>query len=206
MDLGEQSPSYIAPSALPAGQADLGARREMGLNEKKIVKLASNENPSASRPRRRRSRERSRARALPDGNAFELKARSRAATAFQRSASSSATARTTCSSSRRRLLARARAVYSQHAFAVYPLATQARGATGIVVPAKTTPTTSRRCSPRSRRRRAWCYRQSHNPPGHSRRARSWRISSPRAARRGRGGGRGLLEYLRPSCATTAWRC
>jgi len=28
------------------------------------------------------------------------------------------------------------AVYSQHAFAVYPLATQARGATGIVVPAK----------------------------------------------------------------------
>jgi histidinol-phosphate aminotransferase len=28
------------------------------------------------------------------------------------------------------------AVYSQHAFAVYPLATQARGATGIVVPAR----------------------------------------------------------------------
>src|SRR5262249_12990153 len=28
------------------------------------------------------------------------------------------------------------AVYAQHAFAVYPLATQARGATGIVVPAK----------------------------------------------------------------------
>src|SRR6266850_1026740 len=27
------------------------------------------------------------------------------------------------------------AVYAQHAFAVYPLATQARGATGIVVPA-----------------------------------------------------------------------
>ena len=28
------------------------------------------------------------------------------------------------------------AVYSQHAFVVYPLATQARGATGIEVPAR----------------------------------------------------------------------
>ena len=50
------------------------------------------------------------------------------------------------------------AVYSRHAFAVYPLATQARGATGIEVPATADygARPRRRCAPRSSRRRAWC--------------------------------------------------
>ena len=42
------------------------------------------------------------------------------------------------------------AVYSQHAFAVYPLATQARGAIGIEVPARDAGSRSRRrCARRS---------------------------------------------------------
>ena len=108
--------------------------REMGLEEADIVKLASNENPLGVSPRAQRAI----AAALadlaryPDGNGFELK----------RALSRRYRRRGREHRARQRLERRARAggarvpragtsaVYSQHAFAVYPLAMQARGARG----------------------------------------------------------------------------
>src|SRR6267378_984153 len=52
MDLCEQSPSYIrAIAPYQPGKPIAELAREMGLNEKKIVKLASNENPSGISPK-----------------------------------------------------------------------------------------------------------------------------------------------------------
>jgi len=140
-DLCERSPAYVREIApYQPGKPISELAREMGLAERDIVKLASNENPLGSSPRALAAiapalAELSR---YPDGNQYELKvALSRrygwpvegivvgngsndllemAAAAF---------------------LAPGRAcVFSQHAFAVYPLATQARGARAIVTPAK----------------------------------------------------------------------
>src|SRR5258705_193163 len=123
MDLCEQSPSYIrAIAPYQPGKPISELAREMGLNEKKIVKLASNENPLGISPKARAAIKKALARlhgvpqeciVVGNGSNDLLEM---AAGAF---------------------LAPGRAaVYSQHAFAVYPLATQARGAAGIAVPAK----------------------------------------------------------------------
>jgi histidinol-phosphate aminotransferase len=114
--------------------------RELGLAEQTIVKLASNENPLGASPKGLEAAEASLAQIAryPDGSGFELK---------------SALTRKFCIEANRivlgngsndvlELVARAflspgtSAVYSQHAFAVYPLAIQAAGATGIETPAK----------------------------------------------------------------------
>jgi histidinol-phosphate aminotransferase len=141
MNICEFSPAYIrAIAPYQPGKPISELAREMGLDEARIVKLASNENPLGMSPKARQAildavDDLSR---YPDGNAFELKsALSRkyglapdgivvgngsndllelVAGAFLRPGTSS--------------------VFSQHAFAVYPLATQARGADGVVVPAK----------------------------------------------------------------------
>jgi histidinol-phosphate aminotransferase len=141
MDICEFSPPYVrAIAPYQPGKPISELAREYGLDERSIVKLASNENPLGLSPRARVAIECELA-ALsryPDGNAFDLKAAlsrrygvpmegivvgngsndvlEMAAAAFLTPG---------CSS-----------VYSQHAFVVYPLATQARGAKGIVVPAK----------------------------------------------------------------------
>src|SRR6195256_4953315 len=77
MDLCEQSPSYIrAIAPYQPGKPISELAREMGLNEKKIVKLASNENPFGISPRAKAAVKRGLAglARYPDGNAFELKA------------------------------------------------------------------------------------------------------------------------------------
>ena len=52
MDLCEQSPSYIrAIAPYQPGKPIAELAREMGLAEKKIVKLASNENPLGISPK-----------------------------------------------------------------------------------------------------------------------------------------------------------
>jgi len=141
MDLCEQSPSYIrAIAPYQPGKPISELAREMGLDERKIVKLASNENPLGISPRakaaiRKHLGESGR---YPDGNAFELKA----ALARRHGVPQECIVVGNGSNDLLELIAAAflapgrAAVYSQHAFAVYPLATQARGATSIVVPAK----------------------------------------------------------------------
>jgi len=141
MDLCEQSPSYVrAIAPYQPGKPISELAREMGLDEKKIVKLASNENPLGVSPKARAAIKKALPELgrYPDGNAFELKA------ALARRYGVPEECIVVGNGSNDLLemaagvfLAPGRAaVYSQHAFAVYPLATQARGAKGIVVPAQ----------------------------------------------------------------------
>ncbi len=141
MDLCEQSPSYIrAIAPYQPGKPISELAREMGLNEKKIVKLASNENPLGVSPKAKAAIKKALAELgrYPDGNAFELKAAlSRRHGVPQECIVVGNGSNDLLEMAAGAFLAPGRAaVYSQHAFAVYPLATQARGATGIVVPAK----------------------------------------------------------------------
>src|SRR2546430_12371977 len=76
MSLCEQSLSYVRDIApYQPGKPISELAREMGLDEKKIVKLASNENPLGISPRARAAikREIAGLARYPDGNAFELK-------------------------------------------------------------------------------------------------------------------------------------
>jgi len=114
--------------------------REFGLTASNIVKLASNENPrgpSAS-VRAAIAAAADDICRYPDGDGFELKAALSArlrVSPFQLVLGNG-------SNDVLELATQAflrpgdHAVYSQHAFVVYPLATQARGATGIEVPAR----------------------------------------------------------------------
>jgi len=114
--------------------------RELGLDERKIVKLASNENPRGVGPRTRAAIEGAFGdiARYPDGNGYELKL----ALSKRYSVDMSQIVLGNGSNDVLELVALAflgpslSAVYSQHAFAVYPLATQARGARAIVVPAR----------------------------------------------------------------------
>ena len=141
MDLCEQSPSYIrAIAPYQPGKPISELARELGLDERKIVKLASNENPFGISPKAKAAIKKGLAELAryPDGNAFELKA----ALARRHGVPQECIVVGNGSNDLLELAAAAfltpgrAAVYSQHAFAVYPLATQARGATGIVVPAR----------------------------------------------------------------------
>jgi len=141
MDICEFSPPYVrAIAPYQPGKPISELAREYGLDERSIIKLASNENPLGLAPRARAAIERELAELsrYPDGNAFDLKG------ALSRRFGVPTEAIVVGNGSNDILelaaaafLAPGRAsVYSQHAFAVYPLATQSRGARGIVVPAK----------------------------------------------------------------------
>ncbi len=127
----------IAPYLPGKPIADLA--REFGLREADIVKLASNENPrgpsdAVRAAMLRATEELSR---YPDGNGFALKA----ALCARFGVGPDEIVLGNGSNDVLELVTQAfltpgdAAVYSQHAFAVYPLATQARGAIGIEVPA-----------------------------------------------------------------------
>jgi len=141
MDPCEISPSYVRSIApYQPGKPISELAREMGLAEKDIVKLASNENPHGIGPRTRAAIERSLGdiARYPDGNGFELKA----ALSRRYGVDAAQIVLGNGSNDVLELVALAflgpgrAAVLAQHAFAVYPLATQARGARAIVVPAK----------------------------------------------------------------------
>jgi histidinol-phosphate aminotransferase len=141
MDPCEISPSYVRSIApYQPGKPISELAREMGLVEKDIVKLASNENPRGVGPRTRAAIERTLAELsrYPDGNGFELKD----ALARRYGVDMAQIVLGNGSNDVLEMVALAflgpgrSAVYSQHAFAVYPLATQARGARGIAVPAR----------------------------------------------------------------------
>jgi histidinol-phosphate aminotransferase len=141
MDPCEISPSYVRSIApYQPGKPISELARELGLKEETIVKLASNENPHGIGPRTRAAIERALAEVAryPDGNGHALKT----ALAARYGVDMAQIVLGNGSNDVLELVALAflgpgrAAVYSQHAFAVYPLATQARGARGIVVPAR----------------------------------------------------------------------
>jgi histidinol-phosphate aminotransferase len=114
--------------------------REIGLEQSGIVKLASNENPLGASPKALAAARAALAEAgrYPDGNGFDLKQ----ALAERYRLSQENIILGNGSNDVLELAARAflapgaSAVYSQHAFAVYPLAVQATGAEGIEVRAR----------------------------------------------------------------------
>jgi histidinol-phosphate aminotransferase len=141
MDPCELSPSYVRSIApYQPGKPISELAREMGLDERSIVKLASNENPRGIGPRTRAAIEAAIGdiARYPDGNGFELKR----ALARRYGVDMGSIVLGNGSNDVLELAALAflgpgrAAVFSQHCFAVYPLATQARGARSIVVPAK----------------------------------------------------------------------
>jgi histidinol-phosphate aminotransferase len=141
MDLCEQSPSYVrAIAPYQPGKPISELAREMGLKEKNIIKLASNENPLGVSPKAKAAikKQLDELGRYPDGNAFDL----RAALAKRYKVPEDCVVVGNGSNDLLEMAASAflgpgrSAVYSQHCFAVYPLATQARGARSIVVPTK----------------------------------------------------------------------
>jgi histidinol-phosphate aminotransferase len=141
LDPCELSPSYVRSLApYQPGKPISELAREMGLKQDSIVKLASNENPRGVGPRTRAAIERALGEVAryPDGNGHELKV----ALSRRYGVDMAQVVLGNGSNDVLELVALAflgpgrSAVYSQHAFAVYPLATQARGARGIAVPAK----------------------------------------------------------------------
>jgi histidinol-phosphate aminotransferase len=141
MDLCELSPSYVRSIApYQPGKPISELAREMGLDERGIVKLASNENPRGIGPRTRAAIDAALGDVAryPDGNGFELKQ----ALAKRYHVDIGSIVLGNGSNDVLELVALAflgpgrAAMFSQHCFAVYPLATQARGARSIVVPAK----------------------------------------------------------------------
>ncbi|MCC6473200.1 MAG: histidinol-phosphate transaminase [Burkholderiales bacterium] len=141
MDLCEFSPDYVrAIAPYQPGKPISEVARELGLDEAKIVKLASNENPLGLSPRARAAIEREIAELgrYPDGNAFELKAAlsARYRVAPERIVVGNGSNDLLEMVASAFLAPGRAAVYSRHAFAVYPLAIQARGARSIVAPAR----------------------------------------------------------------------
>ncbi len=114
--------------------------RELDLDPAGIVKLASNENPRGPGPKALAAITAAAADVTryPDGNGFAL----RAALAARLGVSAGSLVLGNGSNDVLELVTQAfltpgdEAIYAQHAFAVYPLATHARGAKGIEVPAK----------------------------------------------------------------------
>ena len=141
MNLRELAPDYIrAIAPYQGGKPISELAREMGLNEADIVKLASNENPLGISPKAQMAIDDAIAdiARYPDGNSFAL----REVVSRKFNVAANQIVFGNGSNDILELAARAflgqgaESIYSQHAFAVYPLVTQAVGAKGIVVPAK----------------------------------------------------------------------
>lgn len=136
-----QAPSYIQQIApYQGGKPIAELAREMNLKVEDIVKLASNENPLGISPKAEYAIQEAilDIARYPDGNSFAL----REAVCAKYGVSHEQIVFGNGSNDILELVARAyltngsETIYSQHAFAVYPLVTQAMGAKGIVVPAK----------------------------------------------------------------------
>jgi histidinol-phosphate aminotransferase len=140
-DIANLAPAYIRSIApYQPGKPISDLARDKGLEPSQIVKLASNENPLGVSPNAHMAMmdaldEIAR---YPDGNSVSL----RDAVCEKFNVTPSQLVFGNGSNDILELSARAflapgdEAVYSQHAFAVYSLVTQAVGATGVVVPAK----------------------------------------------------------------------
>jgi histidinol-phosphate aminotransferase len=140
MNICDLAPAHIRSIApYQPGKPISELAREMGLDEADVVKLASNENPLGVSPLAQCAIQdvlEGLAR-YPDGNGFELKQ----ALGERYGIAQDCIVLGNGSNDVLELAARSfltpanSAIYSQHAFAVYPLAVQAVGARGIEVPA-----------------------------------------------------------------------
>lgn len=135
------APNYIAAIApYQAGKPISELAREFGLDEKHIVKLASNENPLGMSPHAKNAvmAALTDAARYPDSNGFALKAliAERFGLAMNQITLGNGSNDILELAARAFLQPGDLAVYSDHSFAVYPLATQAVGAVGVSVPAK----------------------------------------------------------------------
>jgi histidinol-phosphate aminotransferase len=135
----ERSPAYIrAIAPYQPGKPISELAREMGLDEAGIVKLASNENPLGVSPRARAAIEAAlpELARYPDGFDLVKALSAKLGVDMDRIVLGNGSNDVLELVGGAFLAPGRSSVYSQHAFAVYPLATQARGAKGIVVPAK----------------------------------------------------------------------
>ena len=139
--LAKLAPDYIRSiAAYQPGKPISDVARELGMRETDIVKLASNENPLGASPKAIAAIRAALGELAmyPDGGGFALKA----AISKKYDVSPEQIILGNGSNDILELAARTfmkagdSAVYAQHAFAVYPLATQAVGAQGIEVAAK----------------------------------------------------------------------
>lgn len=140
MQLTVQAPAHIhAIAPYQPGKPISELAREFGLEESSIVKLASNENPLGISPKARAAieAELSGLALYPDGNGYALKAAlsERLGVKPAQIVLGNGSNDVLEMAARAFLMPGLSAVFSQYAFAVYPLATQAVGATGIEVPA-----------------------------------------------------------------------
>jgi histidinol-phosphate aminotransferase len=140
-DICDLAPAYVrAIAPYQPGKPIAELARELGLDPNSIIKLASNENPLGVSPLAMQAMQAALAdiARYPDGNGFDLKH----ALVQRYGVDMAQIVLGNGSNDVLELAARAfltpslEAIYSQHAFAVYPLATQAVGATGIEVPAR----------------------------------------------------------------------
>lgn len=135
------SPEYIRSIApYQPGKPISELARELGLAETGIVKLASNENPLGMSTHARDALARSIGEVprYPDGNGFELKSAlcRRFGVRMEQIVLGNGSNDVLDMAARAFLAPGLSAVYSRYAFAIYPLATQTVGATGIEVPAR----------------------------------------------------------------------
>ncbi len=141
MNLSSLAPQYIRDIApYQPGKPTSELARELGIAEADIVKLASNENPLGVSPKALAAIQKllPELALYPDGNGFDLKS----VICAKRGVAMGQIILGNGSNDILELAARTflvpgdQAVYSQHAFAVYPLAVKAVGGRGIEVPAK----------------------------------------------------------------------
>jgi histidinol-phosphate aminotransferase len=141
MNCCDLAPRYVrAIAPYQPGKPISELARELGLDEAGIVKLASNENPLGPSPRALQAAQAAIAgmALYPDGAGFALKAKlstkldvDPAQLVFGNGSND-----VLDMAARAFLAPGTSAVFSQHAFAVYPIATQTVGAHGIAVPAR----------------------------------------------------------------------
>ena len=141
IDVCDLAPEYIrAIAPYQPGKPIAELARELGLDPDCIIKLASNENPLGVSPLAMQAIHGALADTAryPDGNGYELKQ----ALSARYGVNAAQCVLGNGSNDVLELAARSflapgmEAIYSQHAFAVYPLVVQAVGARGIEVPAR----------------------------------------------------------------------
>ena len=139
MDLCELSPAYVrAIAPYQPGKPISELAREFGLDEHSIVKLASNENPRGISPKALNAIKAALPELgrYPDGFDLTQALSQKLGVSAQSIVLGNGSNDVLEFAGMAFLAPGCSAVYSQHAFAVYPLATQARGAQSIVTPAK----------------------------------------------------------------------
>ncbi|WP_311971235.1 histidinol-phosphate transaminase [Pseudomonas baltica] len=136
--LAQSSVQQLSPY-IPGKPVDELAR-ELNLDPAKIVKLASNENPLGASPKALAAiaAELAELTRYPDGNGYNLKVKlaERAKVGIDQVTLGNGSNDILELVARAYLAPGVNAVFSQHAFAVYPIVTQAVGAEARVVPAK----------------------------------------------------------------------